>query len=110
METMKYKYPKKITIGNTKFKISYNYKKDGAEFLYSSPTKKAYIMFGMNCHKKNPEQFLGMVIHELKEIIQIEQSTRLWRQGTDGFEFHYNHAEHTDLCNRLSSELKKFIK
>ena len=106
---MKYKYPKKIVIGNTEFKIKYNYKKDGAEFLYSSPNKKAYIIFGMACHKKNPEQFLGLIIHELKEIIQIEQSTRLWRRGTDEYEFHYTHVEHADLCNRLSNALVKFI-
>ena len=107
---MKYKYPKKITIGNTKFKINYNYKEDGAEFQYPSHNKKAYIMFGMACHKKSPEQFLSLIIHELKEIIQIEQSTRLWRRGTDEYEFHYTHVEHADLCNRLSNALVKFIR
>ena len=106
---MKYKYPKKIVIGNTKFKIKYNYKKDGAEFLYPSRNKKGYIIFGMACHKKNPEQFLGLIIHELKEIIQIEQSTRLLRRGADIYEFHYTHAEHADLCNRLSNALEPFI-
>jgi len=108
---MEYKYPKKITIGDTKFKIIYDYNSDdGAEFQYPTPEKKGYIKFGMACHKKNPEQFLHHVIHELKEILHIEQSTRLWRRGTNGYEFHYAHAEHSDLCARLSSLLAKFIK
>ena len=110
-EKMKYKYPKKITIGDTKFKIIYDYKNDdGAEFSYPSQGKKGYIKFGMANHKKHPEQFLNYIIHELKEIIQIEQSTRLWRRGTECYEFHYTHAEHTDLCARLSSLLREFIK
>jgi len=108
---MKYKYPKSITIGDTKFKITYDYDNDdGSSFQYPDGDKKAVIRFSMRSHKKNPEQFLSRIIHELKEIIHIEQSTRLWRRGTDGYEFHYTHSEHTDLCCRLSKLLKKFIK
>ncbi len=107
---MKYKYPKHITIGDTKFKIIYDRESDGAEFSYQTDKKKAFIRFGMVDHKTNPGRFLSLVIHELKEIIQIEQSTRLWRRGTDAFEFHYTHAEHADLCCRLGDLLQKFIK
>lgn len=38
---MEYKYPKKITIGDTKFKIIYDYKTDnGASFRYPVDGKK----------------------------------------------------------------------
>ncbi|RLI65900.1 MAG: hypothetical protein DRO67_01985 [Candidatus Asgardarchaeum californiense] len=108
---MKYKYPKKITIGDTKFKIIYDYNDDsGASFSYPSDGQKAFIRFGMKNHKEHPEQFLNHLLHELKEIVQVEQSTRMWKRGADGYEFHYSHSEHTDLCCRLSSLLRKFIK
>jgi len=108
---MKYKYPKKVTIGDTLFRIEYDYKCcEGASFSYPSDGKKAFIKFGMKNHNANPEQFFNMVIHEIKEILNVEQSTRFWRRGTDGYEFHYTHAEHSDLCCRLSSIIRKFIK
>ena len=108
---MKYKYPKSIAIGDTKFKIIYDYESDsGAKFSYPVNGKRAFICFDMKHHKKNPEQFMNILIHELKEIIQIEQSTRMWRRGSDNYEFHYNHSEHTDLCGRLSRAILKFIK
>ena len=108
---MKYKYPKSISIGDTKFKIIYDYKSDeGAQFSYPTNKRRAFIRFDMKNHRKNPEQFLNILIHELKEIIQIEQSTRMWRRGSDNYEFHYTHSEHTDLCSRLSRAVLKFIK
>lgn len=64
----------------------------------------------MKHHKANPLQFLSLVLHEFKEIIQMEQSVCLYNRGIDNYEFHYGHAEHTDLCCRLTGILKKFIK
>ena len=110
-EAMKFKYPKKITIGDTVFTIEYDYTcDDGAYFQYPDKGKKALLKFGMKNHKANPEQFLNHLIHELKEIIQVEQSTRLFRRGADSYEFHYTHSEHSDLCSRLSGLLLNFLK
>ena len=98
-------------MGDVVFKIIYDYSDDsGASFSYPHKGKGAFIKFGMKVHKDNPLQFLHFVIHELKEIIQIEQSTRLYNQGKDGYEFHYTHAEHSDLCCRLAGLLSYFLK
>jgi hypothetical protein len=106
---VKFKYPKKITIGGRKFKLIYDKNDDaGAHFSFNGDEEHPFphIFFGM----KNTHNFLEIVIHELKEIIQIEQDTRLTK-GNDGMRvFHYIHAEHTDLCSRLAGHLKKFIK
>lgn len=108
---MKYKYPKKITIGQTVFHIKYDKKSDdGAKFRYPHKNKRAYIEFGMRNHEANPLAFLGTLIHELKEIIQIEQSTRMFVRGNNSYIFHYTHQQHDDLCGRLAELLTQFIK
>ena len=108
---MEYKYPKSITIGDTVFKVIYDYKNDGnASFQFAQEGKQAFIKIGMKHHKVNPLTFLNCVIHELKEIIQIEQSTRIYNSGKNCYEFHYAHAEHNEFCSRLAGLLNKFIK
>ena len=107
---MKYKYPETVLIGDTNFVITYDYTShDGASFVYPTKEEPGKIIFGMEEHKTHPEQFLSFLIHELKEIIQVEQSTRLFNRGKDNYEFHYNHSEHSDLCCRLSGLLTQFI-
>jgi len=108
---MKFKFPKYIDIGDTRFHITYDYKNDdGASFQYPSKGKKAYIKFGMLNHNVNKLQFLNFVIHELKEIIQIEQAARFSNNDVTGsYLFSYNHAKHSDLCCRLSELLTHFI-
>lgn len=65
-----------------------------------------HIFFGLN----GSICFLELVIHELKEIIQLEQDTRHTKRNEVQRIFAYNHAEHTDLCARLAGLLTKFIK
>ena len=107
---MKYKYPNSILIGDTNFKIIYDYDYEDASYQYSTDKEQGYIKFGMKNHKYHSEQFLSFLIHELKEIIQIEQSTRFFKRGNDNYEFHYSHSEHSDLCCRLAGLLIQFIK
>ena len=107
---MKFRYPKHIVIGSTRFEIRYNKKSDGAEFCYPTDKEKAFIEFGLGVHKTNPLSFLNQIIHEFKEIIQVEQSARLWKRGNDSYVFMYDHSEHTDLCCQLAGVLSKFIK
>ena len=106
---MKYKYPKKILIGSTLFKITYDYKIDGASFCFPHDGEEGYVIFGMKNHKKSPLVFFDYLIHEFKEIIQTEQSVRLYNRGSASYEFHYSHREHQDLCARLASVLSQFI-
>ena len=85
---MKYKYPKKVTIGSTEFKIIYDYKNDdGAEFSYPHDGESAFIRFALREHKNNPIRFFAMIIHEVKEILAVEQSTRFYKRGDDNFVF-----------------------
>ncbi len=109
---MKFKYPKKIIVGDTEFHIKYNYKSEsGAKFQYPDKGEKAFVEFGMLNHKANPQQFLNFVIHEFKEIIQVEQATRYCSNDVSGtYLFSYNHVKHSDLCCRLSEILTHFIR
>lgn len=108
---MKFKFPKTITVGDTIFEIKYDKKSTGGSFIYPRKNKKGLITIGVETIKTNPNRFLNVVIHELKEIIQVEQDTRLYRNSEENsYVFHYSHAEHTDLCARLASLLTLFIK
>ena len=105
---MKFKYPKKILIGSTEFKMKYDKKGYGGDFAYPYEGKNAFIRLGMN-HPNS--RILEVFIHEIKEIIQYEQGTRL--EGTtvsQSYRFHYGHQEHSDLCSRIAGCLIQFIK
>ncbi len=110
---IQYKFPKKITIGDIEYDITYDKENDDAEFSYPFKKKRGFIRFGTECIKTNPTRFINLLIHEFKEIIQVEQSTRYSRRdehSANSFEFHYSHKEHTDLCARLAGLLTQFIK
>lgn len=108
---IQYKFPKKIMIGDVEFEMRYDNKTNGADFSYPYKKDKGYIRLGTSDLKSNPTRFLSILIHELKEIIHIEQSTRFKREDeVTTYEFHYSHKEHTDLCARLAGLLIQFIK
>ena len=113
---MKLKFPKKIIIGDTVFKIRLDSKTSAASFFYYDQNNvKAIeggeIKIGTYLLKVNPIRVFSEIIHELKEIIQVEQGARLRDPSvTENYEFHYNHKQHTDLCSRLAGLLNEFIK
>ena len=100
---MQIKRLKKIIVGDHDFDIIWEKDHSGGSFNY----EKREIKIGT----KNWEiRTLGVLIHELKEIIQVEQCTRYerWDENKD-FEFHYTHKEHTQLCSMLAGLLSQFI-
>ena len=102
---------KKIVIGDTEFQVKWDKKIGGGSFHYPRENEKAEIVIGMIEEKINPIGILNIIIHELKEIIQVEQRTRYDRQDENrAYEFHYTHKEHTDLCSRLAGLLVQFYK
>jgi len=110
---MKIKKLKKITIGDVVWDIKWDKKKDDGEFVYPWGKEKTrgFIRIGIIDEKVNPTRVLGILIHELKEIIQVEQSVRYIRTDEHkNYEFHYTHKDHTDLCARLAGLLNEFIK
>ncbi len=108
---MKFKFPKKITIGDGEFYVKYDPKRSDAEFQYPYNKKKGFLIIGTENIKLNPVRVLAMIIHELKEIIQVEQCTRFEsRDAANSYQFHYTHKEHSDLCSRLACLLDNFIK
>ena len=105
---MRIKRLKSILIGDTVFNIKWDKSQGGGSFAYPSPSEKGEIVIGTMFYKTNRERILAILIHELKEIIQVEQNTRV--NGENSYlEFHYGHKEHTDLCCRLGGLLSKFI-
>jgi hypothetical protein len=105
---MRIKRKKKILIGDTVFNIRWDKETGGGSFAYPTITDPAEIVIGTMYARTNPVIILSILIHELKEIIQVEQSVRV---GADNayYEFHYSHKEHTDLCSRLVGLLTEFI-
>ena len=54
-------------------------------------------------------QKLALIIHELKEILHIEQSSRYVTRHDDSYIFVYDHGKHEEICNRLAGLLNEFI-
>ena len=110
---MRLNHIKKITIGDTIWEVRWDKKKSGGEFSYCWPEKKIkpFIRISIIDEKLNPTSVLNIIIHELKEIIHVEQSTRFRRGDEDkSYEFHYTHKEHTEMCSMLAGLLNEFIK
>ena len=108
---MKLKFPKKIMIGSAEFLIEKNPEIAGGDFTYCNKGKKGKITIGTKHLKSSPTRVLETIIHELKEVIQVEQSVRYQRLDLEEGEylFSYGHKEHTDLCSRLAGLLNYFI-
>lgn len=104
---MKLKLPKKITIGDVVWKVKYNKKEAGGSFGYEDHT----INIGTKHLKNQPSRVLSVIIHELMEIICIENDTRYDKRHAEmDFIFVYDHQQHTDIVSRLSGLLNEFIK
>jgi hypothetical protein len=107
---MKLKFPKTLQIDEQLFHITYDKKAFDAEFAFADGKKNAKIRIGVGDLKACPTSVLMRIIHELKEIIHIQQATRYRRSDNNEYEFHYSHKEHTDMCARLAGLLTHFIK
>ena len=111
---MKLKFPKKIRVGDTEFKVKQNLKSSDSSFSYWDGDNKVEqtgeLIIGTFHLKTNSTRILTAIIHELKEIIQVEQGVR-FEDPTErkNYQFHYCHKEHTDLCSRLAGLLTEFI-
>jgi len=102
---MKLKYPKTVRGGTFAFKVKYEKKNDEGSFqYYPQPVIKIGIKSG------SVPRTLEIIIHELKELIQVEQFVRFSDpSATDSFQFVYSHKEHADFCSRLAGLLEEFI-
>jgi hypothetical protein len=104
---MKLKFPKKITIGDRIFKVKTDKKEGGGNFSYANHE----IIIGTKHLKKQPQSVLNVIIHELMEIICIEEDTRLDKGNNySDYVFVYDHQQHTDIVRRLAGILNEFIK
>jgi len=104
---MKLKFPKKIMIGDREWTVKLDNTTSGGGFEYATHI----LTIGTRQLKKQPQSTLSVIIHELKEIIQVENDTRFDRgNNVSDYMFVYGHNEHTDICRRLSGLLTQFIK
>lgn len=104
---MKLKFPKTIQIGDHKFKVKTDSERGDGYFSYTD----GVLFIGTKKLRTQPSRVLGIIIHELKEMIQVEQATRYIREDDDTcYEFHYTHKDHAELCSRLAGLLTEFIK
>ena len=112
---MRIKFPKKIVIDEMELLVETAPDRVGGEF-YSweesekGKIKKGKLIIGTKLLKTNPVRVLAIIIHELKEAIQVNQCVRYQRPDMqDAYEFHYDHRQHTDFCNRLAGLLSEFL-
>lgn len=85
------------------FKVKYDKTINSGSFSYAD---KALIIGT----KESVWRILEIFIHEVKEAIQCEQSTRYTSYDCDTrYVFMYDHAYHTDLVARLTQAIKEFI-
>lgn len=107
---MKYKFPKKITLGNTQFNIRYDKSDGGGSFAYPFKNTPGLIVIGTKELKSNPNDFLSIVTHELSEILHVELYQR-FNHGDNkaNFLFSYSHKEFTIHTNLLVTALREFI-
>jgi hypothetical protein len=108
---MKYKFPKKITIGAYEWNMIYDKTKADGEFSYPWKGEKAFIRIGIRDIKADDGDFLNILIHELTEIIQCDMGTRYKPiDNATNYLFSYSHKEHTNYCYTLTGLLRNFIK
>lgn len=108
---MKFKFPKKVMIGDAVFEVKYDKTKGGAEFCLGWEDEKPNIIIGMKHYKSDEGDFLNKIIHELTEIIHVTLNTRYRSPDNDtNYHFCYHHKEHTTACTMLAGLLREFIK
>lgn len=106
---MKLKFPKTIKVGSEVFEVRLDKKNVDAEFSFAFQGKPAFIRIGIEDIKVSKIAVLERIIHELKEIIQVDQRVRYRKPDDNAYEFHYGHREHTQFCSILASILDEFI-
>jgi len=107
---MKFKRIKSIIIGEVKFDVRWDKDNNGGSFQYPTNDLNGYIVIGLGTIKTNPCRVLAVIVHELEEIICVEQYVRLHRADVnDDYIFVYDHRQFTDKCNRLAGLLSQFI-
>lgn len=101
---MKINQINRIRVGSTDFKIVWNKSVDGGAFSY----KDKKLTIGIK--NRTTVEIFNTIIHELKEMIHIEQWTRFDDGSASGqYLFVYNHDRHDELCSRLAGLLEQFI-
>lgn len=102
---MKLKRIRKIRINCLVFNVVWSNKFSGGSFDYG--TKKIY--FGTK--RKNEEEIFESIVHELMELVAVENHTRLRRPDCDSdYIFIYDHRQHSTMMLALAGLLCQFIK
>ena len=113
---MEFKFPKKLEVADTIFEIKYDKTQPvgSGSFGYGMDGNPAYLKFTIKYIDKYPLRFLTILMHELMEILHVEDNTRLYRSDAKNdiasYIFVSDHDQFSDRCCRLSGLLSKFIK
>lgn len=101
---MQINYLKKIQIFNMMFRIKYDPESFGGSFNYND----SEIIIGTK--DKDVGYILGIISHELLEILSIELGIRYRKPLSEDYLFVADHAQFTSLTNAHAGLLSKFIK
>jgi hypothetical protein len=103
---MKLKFPKEITILSNKFFIKYDKTHNGGSFSIS----RDEIIIGTKSLKTNPQYTLGIISHEILEIIFVFMGARFDNSRTgDNFLFNFDHQTFENANQIYCDTIVKFI-
>jgi|SRR6187402_218684 len=103
---MKLKYPKKITIGSTDFKIKYDKTNSGGSFTFDNPL----ITIGTYDLQHGNDIYVFMIMcHEIMEVINTMSCTRYHCPGDTDFKFFMSHKEFRTNIELFATAIRNFI-
>jgi hypothetical protein len=104
---MKIKLIKKIEILSSTFTITYDKKKAGASFSWEKTT----MTIGIRDLKNDPIYTLGLISHELMEVILVGMGARLDNgRISDVYLFNFDHQLFENAIEIHIAALTKFIR
>jgi len=102
---MKLKYPKRISILNTTFKIIYSKEKRGGWFDFGDRE------IGIGTSYNNASEIFNIISHEILEICMVKLGVRYDDPSVfENYKFVLDHKEFETVNKLYSSIITKFIK
>lgn len=103
---MKLKLPKEITVLTDRFDIHYDKTHNGASFSF----RDSKMVVGIKAMPHNPIKTLGVISHELMEIILCSMGGRFYNDRiSENYLFVFNHQTLENAIEIHTELLSKFI-
>lgn len=102
----KINFIKSIVILSARFDVTWDKTTDGAEFSWGNCT----INIGIKSVNKDPDYTIGVISHELMELILVAMGGRYSQPREGSYLFNFNHQTFENAIQIHTEALLKFIK